>query len=227
MRWPQEDPEGRPVRFTSNDPRPRPDEYEPVLTATSIRLEPMREEHLDALCRVGLDPELSRFTPSPLVTRAQMDTYLRDALAARAAGTAMPFVIVLVDGGRGGTIVGSTRFLNIDRSNRRMEIGSTWIGTPWQRTRVNTEAKLLMLGHAFEVLQSIRVEFKTDSLNSRSRAALARIGAREEGVFRNHLITAEGRIRHSVYFAITADEWPGVKERLARLLARQPIPRRR
>jgi RimJ/RimL family protein N-acetyltransferase len=223
MQWPHEDREGRPVRFTSIARRPRPDEYEPVLQGTAIRLEPMRAEHLDALCRVGLAPELSLFTPSPLVTPGQMETYVQDALAARAAGTAMPFVTVMEDGGPGGSagiVVGSTRFLNIDRRNRRMEIGSTWIGKRWQRTRVNTEAKLLMLRHAFEVLESIRVEFKTDSLNLRSRAALARIGAREEGVFRSHVITAEGRIRHSVYFAVTAEDWPGVKEHLLRLLER-------
>jgi RimJ/RimL family protein N-acetyltransferase len=220
MQWPQEDPDGRPVRFTSTDPRPRPDEYEPVLDGNVVRLEPMREGHLDALCRVGLEPELSRFTPSPLRTREQMEKYIRDALSARAAGIAIPLVTVLKEGGAGETIVGSTRFLNVDRRNRRMEIGATWIGTRWQRTGVNTEAKLLMLRHAFEVLQSIRVEFKTDSLNTRSRAALARIGAREEGVFRSHVITAEGRIRHSVYFAITADDWPAVKEHLLRLQAR-------
>ncbi|HTP58469.1 MAG TPA: GNAT family protein, partial [Spirochaetia bacterium] len=101
-----------------------------------------------------------------------------------------------------------------DAGNRRMEIGATWIGRQWQRTGVNTEAKYLMLRHAFETLRCIRVEFKTDSLNERSRAALARIGAVQEAVFRNHVITSDGRIRHSVYFSITDTDWPAVKTRL-------------
>jgi RimJ/RimL family protein N-acetyltransferase len=101
-----------------------------------------------------------------------------------------------------------------------MEIGSTWIGRPWQRTGVNTEAKYLMLRHAFEQLGCLRIEFKTDSLNERSRAALLRIGAVEEGVNRCHVITDEGRIRHSVYFSMTADEWPGIRRHLEALLKR-------
>jgi RimJ/RimL family protein N-acetyltransferase len=99
-----------------------------------------------------------------------------------------------------------------------MEIGSTWIGREWQRTRVNTEAKFLMLRHAFEALECIRVEFKTDSLNERSRRALLRIGAIQEGIFRNHVITADGRVRHSVYFGITSEDWPSRKARLGSLL---------
>lgn len=116
--------------------------------------------------------------------------------------------------------MGTSRFLSIDPQNRRMEVGGTWIGLQWQRTRVNTETKYLMLRHAFEELESLRIEFKTDSLNERSRAALLRIGGVQEGVFRSHVITAEGRIRHSVYFSITADEWPVVKVRLEEMLAR-------
>ena len=114
--------------------------------------------------------------------------------------------------------------MSIDRANRRMEIGSTWIGLPWQRTRVNTEAKYLMLCHAFEERGCLRIEFKTDSLNERSRAALLRIGAVQEGVFRSHVITDEGRIRHSVYFSITADEWPAVRLHLEALLERREGP---
>jgi RimJ/RimL family protein N-acetyltransferase len=146
-------------------------------------------------------------------------TWVRDAVAARAAGSAIPFVMLLTEAG-GETVVGTTRYISIDRKNGHMEIGSTWIGRPWQRTGVNTEAKYLMLRHAFEQLGCLRIEFKTDSLNERSRAALLRIGAVEEGVNRCHVITDEGRIRHSVYFSMTADEWPGIRRHLEALLKR-------
>ncbi|MGO9308329.1 MAG: GNAT family N-acetyltransferase [Spirochaetia bacterium] len=217
--WPPADPEGRPVRFTTLEPRPRPDEYEPVLTGAAVRLEPMREAHVDALCRIGLDPEITRYTPVQVRSREQMAAWVREAVEGRTAGNAIPFVTVLSQAGSPETVVGSTRFMSIDPRNRRMEIGATWIGVRWQRTRVNTEAKYLMLHHAFEELRCLRVEFKTDSLNERSRAALLRIGAVQEGVFRSHVITAEGRIRHSVYFSITAEEWPSVRARLEGMLS--------
>lgn len=111
--WPQTDAEGRPVRFTSREPRPRPDEYEPVLIGTTLRLEPMREAHVDALCRIGLDPAVTRCMPVQLTTPVQMEEYVRDAVAARAAGTAIPFVTVLKEAGFPETVVGTTRFLSI------------------------------------------------------------------------------------------------------------------
>jgi RimJ/RimL family protein N-acetyltransferase len=218
--WPRTDPEGRPVAFTSREVRPRPEEYLPILDGDAIRLEPMGEEHLEALCEVGLDPEIWRFVPFQVVTREQMTSYVRDAIAARQSLAAIPFVTRLKENDSTSRVVGSTRFMTIDPMNRRMEIGSTWIGKSWQRTRVNTEAKYLMLRHAFEVLRCIRVEFKTDSLNERSRRALLRIGATQEGVFRDHVITTEGRIRHSVYFSVTAAEWPDRKARLEAMLGR-------
>ena len=218
--WPQVDPEGRPVRFTFNDPQPHVEEREPVLTGAAVRLEPLRETHLKALCRIGLEPSVTRFMPIQLRSPKDMLAYIRDAVTARAAGTAIPLVMVLTT--EAETVVGTTRFINIDLKNRHMEIGSTWIGLPWQRTRVNTEAKYLMLRHAFEERGCLRIEFKTDSLNERSRSALLRIGAVQEGVFRSHVITDEGRIRHSVYFSITADEWPKVRLHLQRLLGRPP-----
>ena len=208
------------MRFTTREGRPRPDEFEPVLEGTSVRLEPMRAFHLEALCAVGLDPEVMRLMPHPVSTREQMADYVNAAIAARAAKTAIPFVTVLRSAGAEESVVGSTRFMNIDAANRHLEIGSTWIGTAWQRTVVNTEAKYLMLRHAFEVLGCLRVEFKTDSLNARSRQALLRIGAREEGTFRSHVITSEGRIRHSVWFSIVVDDWPGVRRHLEGLLSR-------
>jgi RimJ/RimL family protein N-acetyltransferase len=111
-------------------------------------------------------------------------------------------------------IIGSTRYGNIDRVHHRVEIGWTWVARQWQRSAVNTEMKYLLLRHAFETLKCIRVELKTDSLNERSRAAILRIGAREEGTFRNHMITASGRIRHTVYFSILDSGWLDVKTRL-------------
>src|SRR5205085_10708707 len=115
--------------------------------------------------------------------------------------------------------IGSTRYGNIERSHKRLEIGWTWYGRAFQRTGVNTESKLLLLTHAFETLGANRVELKTDALNERSRAAILRIGAREEGIFRHHMITANGRIRHTVYFSIIDAEWPAAKARLEAILS--------
>ena len=146
-----------------------------------------------------------------------MRAYIETALAAQAAGTALPFATVEKAAGRA---IGSTRYMAIDCTNRRVEIGSTWLGRTWQRTAANTEAKYLMLRHAFETWRCIRVELKTDSLNARSRQAILRLGAKEEGTFRNHMITASGRIRHTVYFSIIDAEWPAVKAALEQKLAR-------
>jgi len=118
-----------------------------------------------------------------------------------------------------GQTIGSTRFMNIDRANRRVEIGSTWIAPAWQRTAVNTEAKYLMLRHAFEVWGCMRVELKTDALNQKSRNAILRIGAKEEGTLRRHLVTWTGRVRDTVYFSILDDEWVDVKSGLESRLA--------
>ncbi|MEP6574367.1 MAG: GNAT family protein, partial [Gemmatimonadota bacterium] len=169
-----------------------------TLEGRSVRLEPLTMEHLTGLAEVALDPDIWRLQVSQIETKAQLRAYMQDALAAEAAGTALPFATIDVASGR---VIGSTRYGNIDHPNRRVEIGWTWLGTAWQRTASNTEAKYLMLRHAFETLGCIRVEFKTDSLNEKSRRALARIGAREEGIFRNHMIVDSGRIRHSVYFS--------------------------
>ncbi len=189
-----------------------------ILQGTQIRLQPLSFNHQDGLCAVGLDPEIWRWAPVPVTTYEEMRKYLETALRWQAEGTAMPFATVLNETGQ---VVGSTRFANIDRENKHMEIGWTWIGKPWQRTAVNTEAKYLMLRHAFETLGCIRVEFKTDSLNQQSRNAILRIGAREEGTFRNHMITRAGRYRHTVYFSVIESEWPAVKRGLEEKLARR------
>lgn len=191
---------------------------EPVtLEGRFVRLEPLLESHHEALCEVGLDPELWRWIPYRACTAEEMRGYVRDALSAQAAGSALPFATVERATGR---VVGSTRYMNIDLRNRRVEIGATWIAPPWQRSAINTEAKYLMLRHAFEVLGCIRVELKTDSLNEKSRNAILRIGAREEGTLRQHMVTWSGRLRDTVYFSILDSEWPRAKADLEAKLAR-------
>lgn len=180
-----------------------------ALEGRSVRLEPLSLIHLDQLCEVGLDEDLWRWIPSPPVRdREEMRAYIQEALDDQSREIALPFATILKESGRA---IGSSRYGNIDRQNHRVEIGWTWIGRPWQRTTVNTEAKYLMLQHAFETLGCIRVELKTDALNERSRRAILRIGAKEEGTFRCHMITASGRVRDTVYFSIVDREWPEVK----------------
>ena len=194
------------------DPKLPPMVVEPVrLEGQNIRLEPLSLTHHAQLCDVGLDEELWRWIPQAVRTPEEMRAYIGTALEWQSAGTAIPFATIERTTGRA---IGTTRFANIDRANRHVEIGWTWLGKKWQRTAANTEAKYLMLRHAFETWRCLRVEFKTDSLNERSRAALLRIGAKEEGIFRNHVITWSGRIRHSVYLSIIDSEWPVVKTRL-------------
>ena len=183
-----------------------------TLEGRYVRLEPLTLGHEEALSRVGLDEDLWRWIPVPVRTRQEMAAYVETALRDQASGMALPFVQVEKSSGR---VVGSMRYANIERAHHRLEIGWTWVGRAWQRTAVNTEAKYLLLRHAFETLGCMRVELKTDSLNERSRSAILRIGAREEGIFRNHMITASGRVRHTVYYSIVDTEWPEVKRRLA------------
>ncbi|MBZ5608757.1 MAG: GNAT family N-acetyltransferase [Acidobacteriia bacterium] len=188
-----------------------------LLEGTHVRLEPLTLEHLDALCEVGLDEELWRWIPIQVRTREEMRAYIQLALELQAAGSALPFATIERSTGRA---VGSTRYMNIDRPNRHVEIGATWIGRPWQRTAINTEAKYLMLRHAFERLGCLRVELKTDVLNEKSRNAILRIGAKQEGIFRNHVVCASGRVRDSVWFSVIDREWPQVKAALDAKLAR-------
>lgn len=191
---------------------------EPVtLEGKSVRLEPLRVDHLPALCRVGLDEAIWRWTANIVKDESDIERYVREALADQAVGKAVPFVTIEA---ATGTVVGSTRFGNIDPVNRKAEIGWTWINPQWQRTAINTEAKLLMLTHAFDALRCRRVELKTSTRNARSRAAMLRIGATEEGTLRQHMINPDGSSRDSVYFSILDGEWPMVKERLAGMLSR-------
>jgi RimJ/RimL family protein N-acetyltransferase len=182
-----------------------------TLEGRHVRLEPLSQSHHAGLTAVGLGEELWRWIPTPVRTAEEMAAYIATALEEQARGVSLPFAQIEKSSGRA---IGCTRYGNIDRTHHRVEIGWTWVARDWQRTAMNTEAKYLLLRHAFESLGCMRVELKTDLLNEKSRAAILRIGAKEEGIFRNHMITASGRIRHTVYFSIIDSEWPAVKARL-------------
>ena len=186
------------------------------LAGHHVRLLPLTADHVAPLAAIGLDEELWRWTTSHVGTPADMRRYVDQALREERAGTALPFLTTLA---ADGTVVGSTRLANYATAHRRIEIGWTWVARPWQRTAVNTEAKYLMLRHAFERLGCTRIELKTDALNARSRAAILRLGAREEGTLRRHTVTESGRVRNTVYFSILDDEWPAVRAGLEARLA--------
>ncbi|HEY6088689.1 MAG TPA: GNAT family protein [Gemmatimonadaceae bacterium] len=192
-----------------------------VLEGDFVRLEPMTLDHHAGLTEVGLDPQIWRYTLVVIGTPEEMRSYMESALKLQRQGTTLPFVTIERSSGR---IVGSTRFGNYDPANRRIEIGWTWIAPAWQRTAINTEAKLLMLSHAFEKLHCVRVELKTDVLNTPSRKAMLRIGAKEEGVLRKHSLVWDGRYRDSIYYSVLDEEWPGVKQQLQKMLIRRPEP---
>ncbi|HEY5614748.1 MAG TPA: GNAT family protein [Bacteroidota bacterium] len=188
-----------------------------VLEGSVVRLEPLSVSHHSALCAVGLDPELWKVGIATIRTNEDMKSYIDAALKKQEAGNDLPFVIIER---LSGTAVGSTRYMNIEKQHRKLEIGSTWVARQWQRTAVNTEAKYSLLRHAFETLGCVRVEFKTDVLNEASRAAILRLGAKEEGILRKHLITQTGRERDSVYYSIIDTEWGEVKKKLEKKLRR-------
>ncbi|MFZ0419532.1 MAG: GNAT family protein [Candidatus Sulfotelmatobacter sp.] len=190
-----------------------------TLEGSVIRLEPIRREHAGLFwlaAKNDLD-NIFQWIPYRMQSPEDFERLIEKALGEQECGESVVFATVER---KSGQVIGSTRFMNIDRINRRVEIGSTWITPAWQRTAVNTQSKFLMLRHAFEVWQCIRVELKTDALNQRSRNAILRIGAKEEGILRKHLITWTGRVRDTVYFSILDTEWPEVKERLEGRLAR-------
>jgi RimJ/RimL family protein N-acetyltransferase len=186
-----------------------------TLRGSVVRLEPMSADHIGPLARVGLEPELWRWIPVQVRSHEDMRGYVIQALDEFQRGVSLPFVIIA---NASDEVVGSTRYGNIDLANRRVEIGWTWITPAHQRTAMNTEVKLLLLTHAFETLRVHRVELKTDALNQKSRVAIARIGAVEEGTLRKHVVTATGRVRDTVYFSIIDTEWPSVKAKLSALL---------
>ena len=188
-----------------------------VLEGRHVRLEPLSSEHATALWAVSDDPEIYRFKPYVLRCEEDLRRFIGVTRAELDAGRGLSFATILKET---GAPVGSSSFAAADLAHRRIEIGGTWVTPPRQRTPINTEAKYLMLRHAFESLGCLRVEFKTDSLNTKSRNALLRIGAVEEGTLRNHMVMPDGRSRHSVYYSIIAGEWPAAKARLEDMLAR-------
>lgn len=183
------------------------------LSGSVVRLDPIRHEHAELFWEVAKNnlDDIFRWIPYRMQTPEDFQQLVAKALQEQERGESVVFTTVESSSGR---VVGSTRFMNIDRNNRRVEIGSTWIAPAWQRTAVNTEAKYLMLRHAFEVWGCFRVELKTDALNEKSRNAILRVGAKEEGTLRRHVVTWTGRVRDSVYFSILDSEWPEVKARL-------------
>ena len=185
---------------------------EPItLAGCHVRLEPLSPAHQEALVKAACDGELWTLPYTVVPSPETIVEYISKTLQEQERGFEQPFVIIDVHGNR---IVGSTRYTRIDAANRQREIGYTWLATSAQRTPINTEAKYLLLKNAFEDQGCIRVEFMTDILNERSRAAILRIGARQEGILRNHMIMPNGRYRDSVCFSIIESEWPGVKEHL-------------
>ncbi len=191
-----------------------------VLRGRYVRLEPLSIDHLAGLTAAGRDERIWRWMPLDGSTPAGMAGIVESALAAQAARTELPFVTIEAAGGR---VVGSTRYLALAPAHLRLEIGWTWIDPAFQRTAVNSEAKLLGLAHAFEGLGLRRVEFKTDALNEQSRAAILGIGARYEGIFRKHMVMPGGRARDSAYYSVIDTEWPEVKAHLQARLARHRL----
>lgn len=194
------------------DPRPV------VLEGENVRLEPLSLEHAPALAIAGRDPLVWRFLlRRPLSSEDDAREMVREALAAAADRSQLPFAIVARSTGRA---IGSTRFMEIRHAHKGLEIGSTWISPEYQRTAVNTECKRSLFAHAFEDLGALRVQLKTDARNERSQRAIERIGAVREGVLRRHMILWDGFVRDTVMYSITAEDWPGVRAKIDALLAR-------
>lgn len=185
---------------------------EPVILAgKSVRLEPLSLNHLKGLSKVAFEENIWKWNPVFVKNEDDLKNYIELALADQEKGIASPFATIEQSS---NIVIGSTRFGNIDVKNRRVEIGWTWINPNWQRSTINTEAKFLMLRHAFETWNCIRVELKTDVLNEQSRNAILRIGAKEEGILRQHFICDSGRFRDTIYFSILDSEWQDVKNNL-------------
>ncbi len=187
-----------------------------ALQGQHVRLEPLAADHAEALRRAAADGELWKLWFTGVPDAASMDAYIQEALAAQQADRALAFVVRRADD---GAVLGTTRYCNAEPAHRRLEIGYTWYAASAQRTAANTETKLLLLRHAFETMHCIAVEFRTHWLNLRSRAAIARLGAKQDGVLRNHRLMPDGSYRDSVVFSIVEAEWLSVKQHLMFRLA--------
>jgi len=187
-----------------------------VLTGVHVRLEPMTEDHIPGLAEIGVGQDFWHFMLyGEMKTKEDMQDWVKDILGRAEKGTDVPFVAIHLESGR---VAGATRYLNIMPQDRGLEIGGTWYGPEFQRTAVNTECKYLLFSHAFETLGAIRVQLKTDSRNERSQKAIERIGAKKEGILRNHMILQGGYFRHSVFYSVLDTEWPEVKKNLEEMM---------
>jgi N-acetyltransferase len=193
-----------------------------TLTGRYVELVPLEPRHVVDLWRLATDPEVTQYLRAgPVQNPADLERQVADQLAGQANGTDLPFATCLLPSRRP---VGMTRFLRIDRPNQWVEIGGTWLSPALWRTPLNTEAKLLMLRHAFEVEHAHRVQFQTDLRNERSQRAIARLGAQREGVLREDVVMPDGYRRSSVYFSVLEAEWPGVRARLEAMLVPRWTP---
>ncbi len=189
-----------------------------TLTGEWVRLEPLSLEHVPGLVAIGLDDSIWQYMPYGLMhNEADIRGWVLGILKLASQGSDVPFAVIDVGS---NCVAGATRYMEIRPHHRGLEIGGTWYGAAYRRTRVNTESKYLLLQHAFETLHCIRVQLKTDSRNERSQRAIERLGAVREGLLRNHLILPDGHVRDSIYYSILDSEWPAVKLRLEDMLAR-------
>ncbi|MFO0615098.1 MAG: GNAT family protein [Polyangiaceae bacterium] len=188
-----------------------------TLTGEHARLVPLTVDHVDALLEAARDPSIWTYMPIlPIATREDAQSFVEQALQAQSVGDQVPFAIL---DARSGAFLGSTRYMEIRRPHRGLEIGATWLTPAVWRTAINTDAKRLLLGHAFEELDALRVQLKTDARNVRSQTAIARIGGVREGTLRAHMLLPTGHVRDTVYFSVIASEWPAVKANLGARLA--------
>ncbi|MBI5351408.1 MAG: GNAT family N-acetyltransferase [Chloroflexi bacterium] len=189
-----------------------------TLSGQHVCLEPLSESHVKGLSEIGIGQDFWNFMLyGNMQTEADIRNWILDLLGRAEKGTDLPFAVIHLASGR---VAGATRYLNILPKDRGLEVGGTWYGTEFQRTAVNTECKYLLLTHAFESLKCIRVQIKTDLRNVRSQKAIERIGAKKEGILRNHMILPDGRFRDSVFYSILDSEWPQVKKNLEEMLER-------
>ena len=189
-----------------------------TLQGKYVRLEPMTESHVSGLTEIGIGQSFWDFMLyGNIQTEADMRNWVLDILSRAEKGTDLPFAVIHLASGR---VAGATRYLNIMPKDRGLEIGGTWYGTDFQRTPVNTECKYLLMAHAFETLKCIRVQLKTDKRNERSQKAIERLGAKKEGILRNHMILLDGKYRDSVFYSILDAEWADVKKNLEEMMAK-------
>lgn len=200
-------------------------DIQPVtLNGRHVRLVPLRPDHAEGLLAHSQEPEIWQYMPYGYVdTRERMDWLIGEMLARQARGNDLPFAVTLQTGGADeGAPIGMTRFMTIDRHNRGAEIGGSWLGRAYRRTPCNTENKLLLFRHAFEVWGCVRVQLRTDIRNERSQRAIERLGAVREGVLRNNMVMPDGYVRSSVFYSITDAEWPAIRHRLESMLSGPP-----